>query len=94
MVEHGISKTHFLVAIGDVNQKSWNSFMELKGAGCGVLKQPGAGNSAYYKAFYFLEKYRIMKGIAKTPNRILFEEEYPQGYSLKYDLTSPNKYNS
>ena len=79
MTEHGISKAQFLAAIGNVQNNSWSSFMRFKGPGAGIDCQPGAGNLSYFKAFYFLEKYRILKGKAKSPTRIQFEAKNPRG---------------
>ena len=86
IAEHSITTTaQFLRIIGDVNQKSWNSFLECRGPGAGAYKQPGAGNSSYYKAYYFLEKVRLSKNLPKSAKRVAFERDHPRGYSLKHD---------
>ena len=83
------SKSQWLSMIGNVNQKSWNSFMSCKGPGAACFQQPGAGNSAYYKAYVFLEKVRVYRGTQKSPKRVGFERgferEFPRGFSLKHD---------
>lgn len=82
---NSISKAVFLREIGNVNSKTWNSFMGFKGTGIGVMQQPGAGNSGYQKAYYFFEKMRIVQGEKKSKKRIDFEAAHPRGYSLKHD---------
>ena len=78
------STASFLKIIG-VNPKSWKSFMEFRGGGETVYFQPGAGNSAYPKAYEFFEKLRIKRNEPKSHKRIQFEEKFPNGYSLKHD---------
>ena len=85
IAEHGLSTAHFLRLIGNVNQKSWSNFLECRGVGAGVYRQPGAGNGAYHKAFFFLERVRIAANLPKSAKRVAFEAQYPRGYSLKHD---------
>jgi len=79
------TKTAAFLRLIDVNPKSWNSFMEFRGGGDVVYCQPGAGNTAYPKAYAFFEKIRIANNIAKSQKRIQFEAQFPNGYSLKHD---------
>ena len=84
IADESITTNAFCKAIG-VQSKQWTSFLSFKGLGAGVRRQPGAGNSCYYKGYELLEKLRILKGEAKGAKRIKFEQENPRGYSLAHD---------
>ncbi len=84
IADESIATNAFCKVIG-VQPKQWTSFLSFKGLGAGVRRQPGAGNSCYYKGYEPLEKLRILKGEAKGAKRIKFEQENPRGYSLAHD---------
>jgi hypothetical protein len=37
----------------------------------------------YKKSYLFFEKFRILKGEAKSKHRLQSEKDYPEGYPLK-----------
>jgi hypothetical protein len=84
--KYDVSTTAFLRMI-NVNMKSWNSFLEFGPANKqnAAMMQPGAGNGAYPKAYYFLERIRIAENEPISKKRKEFEVEHPNGYSLKHD---------
>ena len=75
MVQNAMSKAAFLREIGGVNSNSWLRFSTNKSQFKG--HNPGAGNSAYPKAYYFLEKVRIARGGKKGKARLDAEAKYP-----------------
>ena len=75
MVQNGMTKAAFLREIGGVNSNSWQRFSANKSQFKG--HNPGAGNSAYPKAYYFLEKVRIVQGGKKGKARLDAEAKYP-----------------
>ncbi|OJT11055.1 hypothetical protein TRAPUB_12426 [Trametes pubescens] len=65
--------THWLQAIGNINNNSYQRFMKASGP------TGGASNGTYYAAYVYFEKVRIAEGKKKTPKRIRNEQEYLSG---------------
>ena len=78
--QSGLRIKEWLRLIGDVNTKSWNDFISYRGPAS------GAANRAYYFAYVFLEKVRIVREERKSASRELAEAHFgPAGRPLKHD---------
>ena len=71
----GMTKAYLLLALGDINSNSLNTFLSGK-------KQDQCGNVTYRTAYVFLEKLRILEGKSKSAARRKNEVEYPRGVRL------------
>jgi hypothetical protein len=68
----GMTKASLLSALGGINANSLNTFLSGK-------KQDQCGNVAYWTAYVFLEKLRILEGERKSSTRLRNEVDYPYG---------------
>jgi len=71
----GMTKTHLLRALGNLNSNSMNRFLMGKG-------QDQCSNVTYKAAYVFFEKLRILEGREKSSARLKNEAEHPNGFSL------------
>mmetsp|Transcript_13625 Transcript_13625/g.29644 ORF Transcript_13625/g.29644 Transcript_13625/m.29644 type:complete len:270 (+) Transcript_13625:368-1177(+) len=72
----GITKKYFLMALGNVNSNSLNTFLSGK-------NQDQCGNVAYRTSYVFFEKFRILEGKSRSAARLKNERENPYGFSLE-----------
>ncbi|EKM58079.1 uncharacterized protein PHACADRAFT_206919 [Phanerochaete carnosa HHB-10118-sp] len=75
--EPGFKVTHWLQAIGNINNNSYQRFMKATGP------TGGASNGTYYSAYVYFEKVRIATGKKKTAKRTRNEAEYKAGMPLE-----------
>jgi hypothetical protein len=71
----GASAAAFARAIG-VSAAVWNKFVVKSGA------TAGAGSIAYPRAYWFLERKRVMDGAPKSKARLANEKEHASGFAL------------
>ena len=72
----GVSKAAFCRILDNLNHNSLNRFLSSK-------KQDGAGMVAYERAYWFLEKMRLLEHQPKSKARLTNEKNHPNGFPLK-----------